>query len=125
MLDKLIRGSEQGYGHEDYRRNGFGFEEHKEFVTHVESEGDHFDRQARYDHQVRLPANHGRPPMAHMTVWDEEDEDSDVEYFESSLSHHTNALPYHSNNHHQQPPHLNFMPPPPVVQPHHNVSFLF
>ncbi|CAE5963346.1 unnamed protein product [Arabidopsis arenosa] len=131
MLDKLTRGIGgfgRGYGH--YRRSGgYGFEEHKEFVTHVESEGGYFDRQARYDHRMRLPANHGRPPMAHMPVYDEEDSDSDVEeFFESSRSHYTTAtLPHHSSNQHQQPLHLNYRPPLPATtnnnyqtQLHHN-----
>lgn len=123
MIDKLIGGIAgfgQGYGHKDYRSGGYGFQEHKEFVSHVETEGGFFDRQARYDHRMRLPANHGRPPMTHMPVCDEEDSDVE-EYFEGSRSHLTTTLPHHN----QQPPHRNFMPPPPVAQPHHNVSFLF
>ncbi|CAL9239810.1 unnamed protein product [Arabidopsis halleri] len=50
MLDKRTR----GFGHRHGRSRSFGFEEHKEFVTHMESEGSFFDRQAR----MRLPANH-------------------------------------------------------------------
>ncbi|CAH8358902.1 unnamed protein product [Eruca vesicaria subsp. sativa] len=115
MLDKLIsdygHGYGNGYGHKDYGSNGYGFEEHKQYASHMESQGGYFDRQARYDHSVRLPANHGRPPMP---VCD--DDDSDVEeFYKSSRSHQTTMLP-----HHQQPPHMNFMAPPPMSQPYHN-----
>ncbi|XP_010470721.1 PREDICTED: uncharacterized protein LOC104750599 [Camelina sativa] len=101
MLDKLVGGvAEFGRG-----RGGYEYEERKEFASHVESEGGYFDRQARYDHRMRLPGNNGRPPMSHMSVCEEEDSDVE-EFFESSKSHHT------SNNHlqhHQQSPHLNFI----------------
>ncbi|XP_022568848.2 histidine-rich glycoprotein-like isoform X1 [Brassica napus] len=125
MLDKLIgeygHGYGNGYGHKDHRSSGYGFEEHKKYESHMESEGGYFDRQARYDHRVRLPVNHGRPPMAHMPPCDEEDSDSDVEeFYKSSRSHHTTVLPDHGKIHRQQPPHMNFMPPPPMSQPHHN-----
>ncbi|ESQ28496.1 hypothetical protein EUTSA_v10019051mg [Eutrema salsugineum] len=120
MLDSLTGGFGHGYGHNDHRRSGgYGFEERKEFVAHEESEEGYFDRQARYNRHMRLPANHGRPPMAHMPVCDEEESDVE-EFFESSQSHHTTVLPHHGNKHHQQPPHMNFMPPPPMAQPHHN-----
>ncbi|AAF16574.1 unknown protein; 93447-94797 [Arabidopsis thaliana] len=109
MLDKLTRGIgglRRGHGHFQASA-GFGFEEHKEFSSRVESSGGFVDRQARYNHRT---GNHGRPPMH---VWDEEDSDSDVEeFFESSRTQHTTALP--------QPLHMNFRPPPPVTQPHHN-----
>uniref|UniRef100_A0A1J3E033 Uncharacterized protein n=1 Tax=Noccaea caerulescens TaxID=107243 RepID=A0A1J3E033_NOCCA len=119
MLDKLTGGYGHRYGLKDQRN--YGFEEHKEFVSHVESEGGYFDRQDRYDHRMRFPANHGRPPMAHMPRWDEEDSDSDVEdFYERSQSQHTTVLPQHGKNHQQQPPHLNFMPPPLMAQPHRN-----
>ncbi|XP_056847190.1 uncharacterized protein LOC108814154 isoform X1 [Raphanus sativus] len=125
MLDNLIaeygHGYGNGYGHKDHRSRGYGFEEHKEYKSHMESEGGYFDRQARYDHRVRLPANHGRPPMAHMPLFDEDDSDVE-EFYKSSRSHHTTVLPHHGKNHHQQPPHMNFMPPPPMSQPHHSVS---
>ncbi|CAN6851669.1 unnamed protein product [Brassica oleracea] len=124
MLDKLIGGygyGHQGYGHKNHRSSGYTFEEHKEFMSYEESQGGYFDRQTRYDHHMRLPANHNRPPMAHMPVFDEEDSDSEVEkFYKSSQSHHKTVLPHHGNNHHQQPPHMNFMPPPPMAQPHHN-----
>ncbi|CAH2066032.1 unnamed protein product, partial [Thlaspi arvense] len=120
MLDKLIGGYGHGYGHKDHRSSGYGFEEHKQFVTHEESEGGYFDRQAHYNHQMRLPAHHGRPPMAHMPVCDEEDSDSDVEeFYKSSHSHHSTVLPHGKNHHHHQPPHMT-MPPPPMAQIHHN-----
>ncbi|KAJ4883982.1 glycine-rich protein [Raphanus sativus] len=123
MLDNLIaeygHGYGNGYGHKDHRSRGYGFEEHKEYKSHMESEGGYFDRQARYDHRVRLPANHGRPPMAHMPLFDEDDSDVE-EFYKSSRSHHTTVLPHHGKNHHQQPPHMNFMPPPPMSQPHHS-----
>ncbi|VVA94424.1 unnamed protein product [Arabis nemorensis] len=76
MLDKLIGG--HGFGHKEHRSSGFGFQEHKEFASHEESQGGFFDRQNNFGH-MRLPANHGRPPMARMPVCDEEDSDSDVE----------------------------------------------
>ncbi|KAG2321937.1 hypothetical protein Bca52824_015150 [Brassica carinata] len=117
MLDDLIagygHGFGNGYGHKDHRSSGYGFEEHKEYKSHMESEGGYFDRQSRYDHRVRLPANHGRPPMGHMPVFDEDDSDVE-EFYKSSRSHHTAVLPHHG---HQQPPHMNFMPPPPMSQP--------
>lgn len=118
MLDTLIGGHGHGFGHKDHISNGYGFEGHNEFVSHEDSERSHFDRQSRYDHQMRLPANHGRPPMARMPPCDEEESDDD-EFIKRSRSHHTTVLP-----HHQQKPHMNFMPPPPLSQPHHNVSYL-
>ncbi|CAN6933340.1 unnamed protein product [Brassica oleracea var. botrytis] len=116
MLDTLIGGHGHGFGHKDHISSGYGFEGHNEFVSHEDSERSHFDRQSRYDHQMRLPANHGRPPMARMPPWDEEDSDDD-EFIKRSRSHHTTVLP-----HHQQKPHMNFMPPPPLSQPHHNMG---
>ncbi|KAG2312764.1 hypothetical protein Bca4012_027324 [Brassica carinata] len=119
MLDKLIGG--YGYGHKNHRSSGYTFEEHKEFMSYEASEGGYFDRQARYNHHMRIPANYGRPPMAHMPAFDEDDSDLDVEeFYKSGQSHQTTVLPHHGNNHHQQPPHMNFMPPPPMAQPHHN-----
>ncbi|KAJ4909795.1 glycine-rich protein [Raphanus sativus] len=123
MLDKLIGGHRygNGYGHKDHRSSGYAFQEHKKFMSYEESEGGYFDRQSRYDHHMRLPANYGRPPMAHMPVFDEEDSDSDVEdFYKSSQSHRTTVLPNHGKNHHQQPPHMNFMTLPPMTQFHHN-----
>ncbi|KAF8080344.1 hypothetical protein N665_0952s0003 [Sinapis alba] len=124
MLDNLIagygHGYGNGYGHKDHRSSGYGFEEHKEYKSHMESDGGYFDRQTRYDHRVRLPANHGRPHMAHMPpAFDEENSDVE-EFYKSSQSHHTAVLPHHGKNHHHQPPHMNFMPPPPMSQPHHS-----
>ncbi|KAF8089781.1 hypothetical protein N665_0497s0022 [Sinapis alba] len=119
MLDKLIGG--YGYGQKNHRSSGYTFEEHKEFMSYEESEGGYVDRQSRYDHHMRLPANRNRPPMAHMPVFEEEDSDSEVEeFYKSSQSHHARVMPHHGNNYHQQPPHMNFMPPPPMAQPHHN-----
>lgn len=95
LFGGVSQGMREGYNYKDKRRNGYGFEEHREFVSHVETTGGYSDRHARYKHQKRLPANHVRQPMArHMLP------DSDVEeFFESSRSHHTTALPHHSNNH--------------------------
>ncbi|KAF8051807.1 hypothetical protein N665_1664s0006 [Sinapis alba] len=114
MLDTLTGGYGHGFGHKDHISSGYGFEEHNEFVSHEDSERGRFDRQSRYEHQMRLPANHGRSPMARMPVCDEEDSD-DEEFHKSSRSHHTTVLP-----HHPQKPHMNFMPPTPLAQPHHN-----
>ncbi|KAJ0256195.1 Uncharacterized protein HA466_0091920 [Hirschfeldia incana] len=97
MLDTLIGGRGHGFGHKDHISSGYDFEGHNEFVSH-EGSG-HFDRQSRYDHQMRLPANHGRPPMARMPPCDEEDSDDD-EFIKRSR--------------------MNVMHPPPLAQPHHN-----
>ncbi|KAG2322167.1 hypothetical protein Bca52824_015380 [Brassica carinata] len=113
MLDTLIGGYGHGFGHKDNISSGYGFEGHNEFVSHEDSGSGHFDRQSRYDHQMRLPANNGRPHMAGMPVFDEEH--SDDEFIKRSRSHHTPVSP-----HHQQKPHMDFMPPSPLSQPHHN-----
>lgn len=112
MLDTLIGGYGHGFGRKDHISSGYGFEGHNEFVSHEDSGSGHFDRQSRYDHQMSLPANHGRPPMARMPPCDEEYSDDD-EFIKKSRSHHTTVL-----SHHQQKPHMN------LAQPHHNVSYL-
>ncbi|CAH8386527.1 unnamed protein product [Eruca vesicaria subsp. sativa] len=114
MLDTLIGGyGQHGFGHKDHISSGYGFEGRSEFVSHEDSGRGHFDRQSRYEHQMTLPANHGRPSMPRMPGCED---DSDDDGFERrSHSHHTTVM-----SQHQQKPHMNFGPSPPLASPNHN-----
>ncbi|XP_010511754.1 PREDICTED: uncharacterized protein LOC104787809 [Camelina sativa] len=86
----LVGGVRDGYYEKDKRRGryGYGFEEHREVVSRVQTDGGYSDRHTRYNHHKRLPAHHMLP-------------NSNVEeFYESRQTHHTTALPYQSNNYH-------------------------
>ncbi|EOA35827.1 hypothetical protein CARUB_v10021067mg [Capsella rubella] len=93
----LLGGIRDGYNEKDYRRGryGYGYEEHKEFESHVQTDGGYSDRQTRYKHHTNLPTNHSRRPMNHHML---PRSDVDEEFYESRQSHHTSA--YGNNNHH-------------------------
>ncbi|CAN8243843.1 unnamed protein product [Cochlearia groenlandica] len=97
MLDTLPGGYGHGYGHKDHRSSGYGFEDHKQFASHDETQSGYYNRQSNYNPNMRLPGTHSRPPMTHMPRCDEEDSDSDME---------SELFRGHGNQHHSGAGHM-------------------